>query len=152
VGYLASNEQSLAISKFCVGLFALALGAVVLGAPWLVRWLVGFSRAYLAGLEIFFFATIYVGAIPAAVMLFSLYRLLQNISQSKVFVAQNVELLRSISWSCFGGALLSFISTAYYFPWALIGIAAAFVGLIVRIVKNIMAQAVDLQDEVDQTV
>jgi len=99
-----------------------------------------------------FLATIYVGSIPAATLLAFLYALLHQIGSGRVFINENVSYLRYISWCCFAGAALCIISGFYYVPWFAPGIAAAFVGLIIRVVKNVVAEAVALQDESDLTI
>ena len=56
------------------------------------------------------------------------------------------------SWCCFGACLVSFASSLYWPPIMLVAIAAGFVGLIVRIVKNVFEQAITMKDELDFTV
>ena len=41
---------------------------------------------------------------------------------------------------------------ALLFSLVFLAVAAAFMGLIVRVVKNVVAQAVELKDEADYTV
>ena len=147
-----SGKKSISLSKFCVLAFAVLLIGTVISAPWLVRWLLDFSRADLAGKEIFFLSTIYSGSIPATVLLFSLYRLLSHIELENVFIMANVEYLRRISWSSFAGAIICFASTPYYLPWIFVAVAAAIMGLIVRVVKNVIAQAVELKNESELTI
>lgn len=147
-----NGKRSISLSKFCVLVFSAMLIGTVLSAPWLVRWLMDFSRAGLAGKEAFFLSTIYLGSIPAAVLLFCLYRLLYHIELEQVFITNNVEYLRKISWSCFAGAIICFASISYYFPWIFVAVAAAFMGLIVRVVKNVVAQAVELKNESELTI
>ena len=69
-----------------------------------------------------------------------------------MFVTRNVESLRRISWSCIAGGLICFVSGFYYIPWFVVAVAAAFMGLIVRIVKNMVAQAVELKSDSDYTI
>jgi hypothetical protein len=148
-----NSEKSIILSKLCVLLFMGLLLAVVVTAPWLTHWFVEFSQAGLKEKEAaFFMATIYVGSVPAAFLLYSLLKLLRRIETGQVFTAENVELLRRISWSCFAGAGVALISLFYYYPWFIMAVAAAFMGLIVRVVKNVVAQAVELKDEADYTV
>lgn len=146
------DRKSLILSKFCVWLFMCLILVTVVAAPRLTYWFLGFSRADLAETEGFFLATIYAGAVPAAYLLYSLLRLLLSIERKQVFITENVERLRRISWSCFAGALVSLLSALYYLPWIFVAVAAAFMGLVVRVVKNVVAQAVALQDEADYTV
>lgn len=147
-----SDKKSLALSKLCVLLFMTGLICTIVCAPWLTRWFLGFSRAGLEGTGHLFLATIYVGAIPAAILLYSLFGLLRRIEREQVFVSNNVKSLRRISWSCFAGAGIGAVSAFYYLPWVFVVVAAAFMGLIVRVVKNVLEKAVELQDEVDHTV
>ncbi len=147
-----NGEKSIALSKLCVLLFIGLLFATVVSAPWLTHWFVNFSQAGLKGTESYFLATIYVGFIPAGYLLYSLFYLLRRIEAGQVFITGNVELLRRISWSCFLGAGIAFISIFYYYPWFFVAVSAAFMGLIVRVVKNVVAQAVALKNEADYTV
>lgn len=147
-----NGKKSISLSKLCVLAFSVMLVGTVLSAPWLVRSFLDFSRAGLAGTEALFLLTIYSGGVPAAVLLFCLYRLLYHIELDQVFITTNVEYLRKISWSCFTGAIICFASVPYYFPWIFVAVAAAFMGLIVRVIKNIIAQAVELKNESELTI
>ncbi|SHI57767.1 DUF2975 domain-containing protein [Lutispora thermophila] len=147
-----NDKKSIVLSKFCILAFSAMLIGVVITAPWIVNWFIGFSRSYLVGRKIFFLFTIYSGSIPAALLLFYLYRLLHHIDLEQVFITANVEYLRHISWCCFVGAIISFVSTTYYFPWIFVAVAAAFMGLIVRVIKNIIAEAVELKNESEYTI
>lgn len=147
-----SGKKSISLSKFCVLIFTVMLIGTVLSAPWLVRLLMDFSRADLVGKETLFLLTIYSGSVPAAVLLFCLYRLLRHIELEQVFITANVEYLRRISWCCFAGAAICFASIHYYFPWSFVAVAAAFMGLIVRVIKNVIAQAVELKNESELTI
>lgn len=147
-----NDKKSIKLSKLCILLFMSVLVVTAFFAPWLTQWFLGFSRAELKGTAPFFLATIYVGCVPVAYLLYSLLRLLRRIEADQVFITDNVEGLRHISWSCFAGAGIGFVSAIYYFPWVFVAVAAAFMGLIVRVVKNVVAKAVELQEEVDYTV
>ncbi len=147
-----NGEKSIILSKLCVLAFAAMLACIALTAPYIVKRLIGFSRADLVGKEVFFLATIYSGCVPASVLLFSLYRLLRHIELGQVFALENVEYLRKISWSCFMGAIICLLSVSYYFPWIFVAVAAAFMGLIVRVVKNVIAQALELKNESELTI
>jgi heme exporter protein D len=147
-----NGEKSISLSKFCVLFLVGVLIVTVVSAPWLTPWFLNFLRTEQLGTESFFLVTIYVGAVPAAYLLYNLLRLLRRIEAEQVFTTENVENLRRISWTCFVGAGVALVSVFYYFPWVFLAVAAAFMGLIVRVVKNVVAQAVALQDEVDSTI
>lgn len=147
-----NSRRSILLSKICVVIFMGALLYVAIRAPRLVAWLMDMTRAVLVGKSWPFLATIYAGCIPAAALLVCLYMLLHRIAQGDVFVQKNVASLRIISWCCIVGAVICAVSAFYYFPWFIVAIAAAFVGLIVRVVKNVFDRAVALQIEADFTI
>ena len=146
------EKKSIALSKLGVLVFILLILTAAVFTPWLVAWLVNYSLADIAGKEPLFYLTLYSGCIPALLLLYELYQLLQRISKGKVFVMENVGGLRRISWYSFLGGSICLVSALYYIPFLLIAFAAAFVGLIVRVVKNVFAQAVELQQEADYTI
>jgi hypothetical protein len=90
--------------------------------------------------------------IPAYTLLICLLRLLNNIGSDKVFISQNVRFLRLISWSCFAIAFIYGIFGFYYLISILIAIAAAFIGIIIRVIKNIFEQAIEIKSENDLTI
>jgi hypothetical protein len=145
-----NDSKSILLSRVSVVLFMVLLVAADIAAPWLIP--MTFSYVVKPGWAGWFFATIYAGTVPAAILLIGLYRLLRRIERGEVFVQKNVDGLRIISWCCLAGALISAASALYYVPWVMVAIAAAFVALIVRVVKNVFARAVSLQDDVDHTI
>jgi hypothetical protein len=91
--------------------------------------------------------------VPALLALVSLDRLLGSIGRGEVFIAKNVRALRLISWCCFAEALL-LAAAAWMFSLILfsLSIAAAFFGLILRVVKNVIEAAVLIKAENDLTI
>ena len=59
---------------------------------------------------------------------------------------------RRISWCCAGAAVVCLAAAYIYLPFAFLGVAAAFMALIVRVLKNAFAQAVHMKDELDYTI
>ena len=147
-----NGKASIAFSKICVVLFAAVAALLVITAPWVTHWFVGFSRANVQQEQSLFMATIYTGAVFIFPILWNLWHLLVQIGKENVFVQENVRRLRVISWCCFGVAVVCLASTAYYLPYLFVAAIAAFMALVVRVVKNIMQQAVALKDEVDYTI
>ena len=96
----------------------------------------------------------YACAALAIGMLVSLYKFLRRIEKGEVFVPENVAALRRISWCCTWAAALCLpVGAVLGLPFIFaIGVAAAFMALIVRVIKNAFAQAVKMKDELDYTV
>jgi hypothetical protein len=95
----------------------------------------------------------YACCVPALVALFRLDRLLSNIMKDLVFTEENVRALRVISWCCFAEALILTVAALYFAPIIFaVAAVAAFFGLILRVVKNVIDAAVALKSENDFTI
>jgi len=147
-----NDSRSIKLSKIFTIIFMVLLVACLVSAPWLVTKLISMSAPAQNAGRTLFLVTLYVGSVPAAALLVFLYALLNHISSGRVFINANVNNLRYISWCCFAGAIICLASGFYYIPWFVPCIAAAFIGLIIRVVKNVIAKAVALQDESDLTI
>lgn len=148
-----NQVKSVRLSHACVIAFMGLLAAADIGGIWIAPWYA--TRAYAVLFrenEGLFIATVYALSVFGWILLVSLYRLLTNMKRGIVFDPANVKELRRTSWSCFGGCAICLLSTAYYVPFVIIAIAAGFVGLIVRVVKNAFAHAIAMKSELDLTI
>ena len=146
-----NKDQSVVLSKACVIVFALCLLALDAGAYQIATWYVA-NRLQHFQLGLLLMVSIYSGSVFGWVCLYQLWRLLGSIRRGEVFVPGNVRRMRIVSWCCAGAALVSLLSAVYYLPFAFIAVAAGFMALIVRIVKNAFQQAIAMKDELDFTV
>jgi len=99
-----------------------------------------------------FMAILYLCCIPAMAALICLHILLGNIKKEDVFIEKNVKLLRVISWCCFAAASILIFAVQYYLLLGLTAIAIGFIGLILRVVKNVIEEAVHLKTENEFTI
>ena len=137
---LWNKDRSILLSLGCVVVFALCLLALDICAYWLAGWFMGRRPA---AFQAYFMASIYLGSVFGWIFLCQLWRLLNNLRRGELFTAGNVKRMRAASWCCFAAAGLCLLSAAYYLPFVFVAVAAAFVGLIVRIVKNAFQQAME---------
>ena len=95
--------------------------------------------------------------VPAGyAVLICLDKLLANVKQNKVFDHSSVTLLRIISYCCFYAAAVGMVS---YFIIAairtplesifILSLGEGFVGLVVRVVKNVFEKAIEIKEEND---
>jgi len=147
-----NESKSLMLSKVSVWLFMALLVVCLVLAPRLVARLIFMSSPASDAGNALFLLTIYAGAIPAGALLAVFNIFLSRIGKGIVFARENIRSLRQISWCCFIGAVICTLSALYYLPWLAIGVAAAFMGLIVRVVKNVFSKAVSLQDDAELTI
>ncbi len=81
-----------------------------------------------------------------------LFLLLKKVRQSKVFTTGSIALVRGVSWCCILLGVV-FLCIGFYFWMALIvAFLAAFLGLCLRVVKNVLEEAADIKSENDLTV
>ena len=147
-----NKRRSLLLSKACVIAFVVFIFGLMCLGPWAVQRLVDVSYGATQPMYPYLLATLYTGAAALLPLLYLLYRLLYNIGREQVFIGSNVAYLRRISWLCIVGACIALASSLYWTLWLTIAGAAAFVGLICRVLKNVLAEAVALKEENDYTI
>lgn len=95
---------------------------------------------------------LYVSDMLGILAVWELMKMLGNIAKEQLFVDGNVTCLRVISWCCFGVAAV-WVPVIYFRMLAFfVSFVAAFVGLILRVMKHLFAAAVDLREENDYTI
>lgn len=147
-----NKSKSILLSKLCIVAFALAGIILMFLAPCAVKGVMLNREGEYINAEIYFLASFYTLTAPMFTALFFLYRLLCNISKGRVFVEENIRCMRMLSWACYGASFICVLSCLYYLPYLLIAVGAAFMGLILRIVKNVFAEAVNIKEENDFTI
>ena len=96
--------------------------------------------------------TFYVCAAFGFVILFVLNKLIKNIGSEKVFIDENVKLLKILSYCCFAIAVVTLIFARFRILVFVITFAAAFIGLSLRVIKNCFTEAIRLREENDFTI
>ena len=106
--------------------------------PWQV------SAAILAGFYL---------CVPAVMLaLWSLEILLRNVLTEQVFILRNVRCIRRVRWCCAFVSLVCLGVGVLYPPLLFLAVIMAFLALVVGVVKNVMAAAVELREENDLTI
>lgn len=88
----------------------------------------------------------------AYLALFCLLKILFAVNKEEIFINSNITMLRILSWCCFAVAAVTLVGGRFYYPLLLIAAAASFIGLILRVIKNIMYSAKMLREENDLTI
>lgn len=146
------KEYSAALTKICVIIFMAAFVVCVAAGPWIIDSFVRFYRTDLLALKPWFALSAYSCAFPAGFALYHLYRLLIEIEHKNVFTLQNIRHLRILSWCCTAAAVICLASAFYYLPFLFVAIAAAFMALILRVIKNVFVEAHEIKSENDFTI
>lgn len=159
-----TKDKSVTLSQICVILFAILLLAVDIFAwPMLEQYCNTATYIGMSGGEIrteslhwqtafLLLIGIYLSSIFAWGILLHLWKLLRHIRKGEIFDDLVVKYLRVVSWNCVGVAVVCFLTGLLFTPLLVFAVAAGFMALIVRIVKNAFRQAVDMKNELDLTI
>ncbi|MDO4327341.1 MAG: DUF2975 domain-containing protein [bacterium] len=147
-----SFGNSIFLTKISIAVFSVAYLAVVVTCPVLVRWFLAVSSTAEHINGTFFMATIYMAAVPIGILLWMLRQLISDIGKEEIFTYENIRRLRGISWMCILVAVICLVSMGYYLFWGVIGACMAFMGLLIRVIKNVFERAKQLKDENDYTI
>ena len=148
-----SRDKSVLLSLVATRVIAGLAAVLAVILPWLV------SSGYFSGRSLinssgvsWLMPIYYCFLLPASIALYSLDRLLVAIRSEQVFTAKNVSYLRTISWCCFMAVTVLLAAGLVSYIFFVLAILAAFFGIILRVVKNLFAAAVALQQESDYTI
>ncbi|MDO5416199.1 MAG: DUF2975 domain-containing protein [Lachnospiraceae bacterium] len=147
-----SNQQSIFLTKLCILFFIAGYLAVLLTCPMMMDVFVRLSVSAAGKSKWLFSATVYACAVPVGILLLNLWQLVADIGLEEIFTASNIRRLRLISWMCFASGALCLVSMIYYVFWGIIGACLAFMGLLIRVIKNTFERAKELKEEVDYTI
>ena len=155
---LWNSKRSIILTKFCI--LALMLVSVIMmfcGKYLISRFLIltGGARINISNEFSFYIITFisYILGIIALLTLFCMLRFTINLEKDLVFVPQNIKWLRFISYGCLSAGLLLIITTVVYHKLFLVlSLAALFMMLIVRVIKNAFEQAIEMKEELDLTI
>lgn len=95
----------------------------------------------------------YVALVFITIIDILLFMLLLRVREGKVFTAESVSLIRSISWGCYIVAgVFCGLALSFSFVGLMVAFVAAFLGLCLRVVKNVIEEATEIKAENDMTV
>ena len=95
----------------------------------------------------------YVALLFIALIDMLLFMLLMRVRAGNVFTSESVGLIRGISWGCYIVAgVFCGLSVYFTFVALLVAFVAAFLGLCLRVVKNVIEEATEIKSENDLTV
>ena len=141
-----TRDRSVTLSVWCTLAMIVLMALTAVTLPFVLQY--GWTTASVPVLLCLY----YCFCVPAFVALVSTYRILLNIRRDVVFDASNVRLLRVISWAAMAGGAVCLAGTPVSLAFFAVGLVCGFVGVIVRVVKNLIAAAADLKAENDLTI
>lgn len=150
-----NKTRSLMLSRILVTAFSAFLAALAFFVPFIAEWLTEVSDGMgLIGGSIYLPSMIvmYVCDALGIWAIAELHILLHNITKGEIFVPQNTACLRGISWACMLAGCAFAVLGLWRFLSALPAFAAVMLGLIMRVLKNVFEEAVEIKSENDFTI
>lgn len=127
------------------------LVALLPALPFLLNWY-GTIRTLSTAEYLAIMIAFYICAVITGVALWKLEQLLRNILAGQVFVRKNVRHIRTVQWCCGLVSLVCLPAACCYLPLIFMVIIMAFLCLVVSVVAQIMAAAVEIREENDLTI
>ncbi len=146
-----TSKLSAKFTLCCNRIIAAAVTVLIFTFPRVLDWYQGLRPLGLHGA-----AAVYFGFyLCVPVVLYALWcvdRIVTNLLRDQVFVLANVRYVRRIRWCCAGVSLICIPAACFYQPLIFMVVIMAFLALVVSLVKNILAAAVELREENDLTI
>ncbi|MBO5448699.1 MAG: DUF2975 domain-containing protein [Ruminococcus sp.] len=150
-----TKTRSLMLSRILVaGLFFL-LCVLVICIPFIAKWFdaISVGKGLIKGsVTVPVCIMLYICDIFAFAAVISLNRLLGNINRDSVFTEENTRCLRIISWSCVFAGITFAVFSVWRFEFLFAAFFACFLGLVMRVLKNVFEKAVEIKSENDFTI
>ncbi len=145
------SQRSAKITLWFSRFIALVVIALIFVMPAVVKWYDEFRTLQPAtptAILVCFYC-----CVPAVLYaLWCVDRLLVGILGGSVFTHKNVSFVRRIRWCCAIVSVICFPCAAVYPPLIFLAVIMGFLALVVSVVKNVLAAAVELREENDLTI
>ena len=141
--YIPKSAKLTLIANRAIGAILMLL---VVSMPALLRWYAlqrPLDHAAATAIAVGF----YICCFPVSAALWNLDRILRNILDARVFVRENVEMIRRIRWHCMATGLICLPASFFYPPLIFVVVIMGFLSLVVSVLGSIMHTAVEIWEE-----
>lgn len=151
------KDVSVKISLAAAVIALVAIAAVTVALPFIVRYYLTYVNTAYMKRFVPALIVLYSAMVPIAAADILLIRLLGFVKRAQVFTPSAVAALRGISWCCFAECFLLICEGCVLFaPFApvicAVAFASAFLGIVLRVVKNVIEEATEIKSENDFTI
>ncbi len=148
---MPSYQKSAGLCLWVTRIFLGVLGAFLFLMPTFVRWYTGL-RALTETAATALLAAFYVCAVPSALALFAIARLLRNIRQDRVFLQDNARLVARVGLCCVAVCLVTGAAGIAYPPLLFISLLMLFLWLLMNVISSMLSAAAALREENELTI
>ena len=144
-----TSVTSAKVTRVITILFCVLLFVLMVFGPKLLTLYFGYLAEALAKKVLWAF---YLCCPAAWAALICILKLMTNIIRDDVFQPQTVFLMRLLSWCCACVAVVCLVFGFFWAPLLVFALGAAFMTLILRVLKSVMARATEIKAENELTI
>ena len=145
---ISATKATLFFNRF----LAVVMVGLIFFLPAFLEWYVTLRPAMRVSAQWALVLGFYCCAPAVFFALWELDRLLRAILGRQVFVWRNVRSISRVRWCCLAVSLICLPAACYYPPIVFMSIIMFFLTLILSVLANVMAAAVEIREENDLTV
>ncbi len=155
---MTDSKTSIKLSVYVCAIVSVLLAILVLFAPSLFDLYMSNFRGFaidsekIIMLKKVFIICFYPCSVFAAVILYSLFKILFNIKNGEVFIVKNSMHLRAITICLTVIGLITFAGGFFYMPMMFVSAAGLFTAMFSHVLKSLYKSAVELREENDLTI
>ena len=144
-----TSEKSTKLTLFCTYIFCVLFAIMTVAFVPISKWLSYREPSFnVTEVSIAFYICCPLGWVT----LISIIRLLKNVLKDEVFTEETVKILRIMSWCCAIVCLVCFAAFLFFRLFIIFSICSGLMMLILRVLKNVMARAVEIKNENELTI
>ncbi|MBD3949653.1 DUF2975 domain-containing protein [Tuanshanicoccus lijuaniae] len=148
-------DTQITITKVSILLFVVIVIFMLLSGTRIVNYIMPRSTPWFTG-QLRYSTLLTSGYLSGSLALFFLYQLfclISRIEHGKIFIDENVTALDWITRAIVIVSIIAvFVGGTCYLPILFVALACAFTALIIQIVRNAFAKAIQMQNELDYTI
>ena len=142
------TKATLIVNRF----LAAVMVALLFGLPRLLQWYETVRPNIRESASLAILIGFYCCALAVFPALWNLDVLLRNILARQIFISRNVTAIRHVRWYCLAVSLICLPAARFYPPLIFMTIIMFFLTLILSVLGEVMAAAVEIREENDLTV
>lgn len=144
-----TSDKSTKLTLYCTYIFCFLFAVMTVAFVPISKWLSYRDPSFtVTEVSIAFYVCCPLGWIT----LVGIIKLLKNILRDEVFTYETVKILRIMSWCCAAVCLVCLVTFFFYRLFIIFSVCSGLMMLILRVLKNVMAKAVEIKNENELTI
>ncbi len=145
---MKKSQRSINLTKAYIIILTIGFVVMLFSAPFTAFWYTDLTGKSDTAAKVLI-GVFYLCSPAAAVVIVSSLKLLKNMKNGEFFTIENTKHLRRMSWSCFYVTPICLVGFLWFYGFIPIAVSAAFMFLILRIIKNVFEYGCEIKEEND---